>query len=41
VKAVGSDARTLPRGAALAPMTGVSFQGGELPRRCEKGIFHA
>jgi hypothetical protein len=39
VKATGSNPRPLPRGAALARMTGVLFQGRGLPRCCVKAIF--
>jgi len=39
VKAAGSSPRPLPRGAALARMTGVLFQGRGLPRRCAKVRF--
>jgi hypothetical protein len=39
VKAAGSDARPLPRGATLARMTGVLFQGRGLPRHCAKSAF--
>jgi hypothetical protein len=39
VKAAGSDARLLPRGAALARMTGVSFQGRKTALPFAKAIF--
>jgi hypothetical protein len=39
VKAAGSGCPLLPRGAALARMNGVLFQGRGLPRHCAKAVF--
>jgi hypothetical protein len=39
VKAAGSDARPLPRGAALAVITGVLFQGRKTGLPFAKAVF--
>jgi len=39
VKTAGSNAHPLPRGTAMAVITGVLFQGRGLPRCCVKAVF--